>query len=121
MNEEYFGFERLNVYQMAIEFVNFLFNLYKRLPIESKNSIGNQLLRSAISIPNNIAEGSGKKSKKEKQRYYEYSLDSTKECIPPLTIANMQKQIAPEEYNKGRDYCKSICKMLVNLIKSVDN
>ncbi len=73
-----FDFEKLTVYQKALEFIHKIFEIYKKLPKEFKYTIGGNLVRAAISISNNLAEGSGKKFKKEKARYYSTSLDSTR-------------------------------------------
>jgi four helix bundle protein len=115
----FFDFERLTVYQRALEFADFVFELCKKMSPDYRNSIVNQLQRAAVSVANNIAEGSGKLSRREKIKYYSYALDSAKECIPPLTMAHRQKQITDSEHEKGRQYGSDICKMMVKLIQSV--
>ncbi|MCX6357760.1 MAG: four helix bundle protein [Candidatus Aureabacteria bacterium] len=116
-----FDFEKLKVYQQALDFADFVFGACKRMAINYQSSIVDQLQRSIVSIANNIAEGSGKLSYREKIKYFSYALDSAKECIPPLTIAWRQKQLTEEEREKGRRYCASICKMLVKLIQYVES
>jgi len=81
-----FDFEKLKVYQKALDFIHEIFKIYKRLPREYKYTVGGNLVRAGVSIANNIAEGSGKKSKKEKSRYYSISLDSTRECISVFNV-----------------------------------
>ena len=61
-----FDFEKLIVYQKALDFMLEIFKLYKKLPPEYKYTIGSNMVRAGASISNNIAEGSGKKSKKKK-------------------------------------------------------
>jgi four helix bundle protein len=116
-----FDFENLKVYQLALEFADFTFGICKKLAFDYRSSIVDQLQRSIVSIANNIAEGSGKVSYREKIKYFSYALDSTKECIPPLTIAWRQKQLTDAENEQGRQYCDSICKMLVKLIQFVES
>jgi len=60
-----FDFENLKVYQKALDFIDEVFKLLKNLPREYRFSIGDNLLRAAFSIGNNIAEGNDKASKKE--------------------------------------------------------
>ena len=119
--EIYFDFEKLNVYQRAIEFVDSVYNACKKFDRDYRNSIVDQLQRAALSIGTNIAEGCGKRSRREKIRYFMYALDSAKECIPCLTVAYRQKQLSDNESEKMRDECTIICRMLSKLIQSVEN
>jgi len=120
-NKIYFNFENLKVYQLALEFADFIFNICKKMEREYKSSVVDQLQRAVVSISNNIAEGDGKISRREKIRYWTYALDSARECIAPLTIACRQQQVSDDDNEKGRQYCDSICRMLVKLIKSVED
>ena len=52
-----YDFEKLDVYQLALELYGKFLRILKRFPREVQYSIGNQLLRAALSISNNIAEG----------------------------------------------------------------
>jgi four helix bundle protein len=120
MVEEYkFDFERLNVYKKAVEFANELFNVSRDFSSKMQSSLGDQLRRAGISICNNIAEGSGKKSKNAKRQFYTYSLDSARECIPIITLALKQKEISKEKAEILRRECITICNMLGKLIYSL--
>ena len=110
----------MRVYQLTLELADFIFNACKVMGANYRSSLVDQLQRAVVSIANNIAEGCGKVSHREKIRYFTYALDSAKECVPPLTIAYRQGQIKESDYQKGREYCDSICKMMVKLIKSVE-
>jgi len=113
-----FDFERLEVYQLALEFLDFIFEICKNLPRDLQYVLGDNLKRAGISISNNIAEGSGKKSGKEKARYYGISLDSTRETANMFIILDRQKAIIGENYLKARTYAKRLTSMLFRLIES---
>jgi four helix bundle protein len=49
-----FKFERLEVWQKAIDFANALFDIADALPQRYQFSLGEQLRRAALSIPTNI-------------------------------------------------------------------
>ncbi|TRZ96173.1 four helix bundle protein [bacterium] len=118
--EEYvFDFERLKVYDKSLEFIHKIFSLVKDLPREYQFSLGDQLKRAALSIVNNIAEGSGKLSKKEKSQFYRTSLNSARECIPMLTILVKENLISDTEKIRLREECIYICNMLGKLIASI--
>ncbi len=93
-----FDFEKLEVYQLAIEFINEIFDTVEKLPRFIQQVIGVNLCWASISIANNIAEGSGK-TKKDKQRFYGYSLDSARECIPSFTVLLKRSLIALEKHD----------------------
>ena len=114
----YFDFEKLKVYEKSLDFIDNIFELYKGLPIDLKYPLGNNLIRAALSIANNIAEGNGKVSKKEKNRYLGISLDSTRECISVLNVMKRQNLINDERYKKLRIDGREITNMLSGLINS---
>ncbi len=116
-----FDFEKLKVYQLAVEFADLIFDLCKKFDARYRSSLVDQLQRAALSISTNIAEGCGKKSRREKIKYFAYALDSAKECIPCLTIAYQQKQTSEDENMKARSTCTIICRMMGKLIQSVEN
>ena len=110
------GFERLEVYQKALDYIDTIFKLTKAFPYHLQSSLGDQLRRSALSIANNIAEGSDKISPKERRLFYRYALDSARECIPMLTLAGRQNLV---ENGALRESCLTICRMLRGLTDSV--
>jgi len=121
MEEDFiFDFEKLKVYQKAIDFIHDIFMIYKRLPVEFKYSLGANLIRAGMSVSNNIAEGSGKKSKREKARYYGTSLDSARECISVFNVLLREEFLDKTAYNRVRFEGKEITNMLSGLIRSLD-
>jgi len=114
-----FDFEKLNVYNKGIDFMHKILQIYKNLPREFKYTIGDNLVRAGVSITNNLAEGSGKKSKREKTRYYSTSLDSTRECISVFNVLSKEKLIDNDVYTQMRSDAKEITSMLWGLINSL--
>jgi four helix bundle protein len=114
-----FDFERLKVYQFAISFFRKVIKETKILSRDLQFSLGDQFRRAALSICNNIAEGSGKESKKEKIYYFCTSMHSARECIPMITILFEEKVIDSNIYMGLRSDCRQITSMLNGLIKSL--
>lgn len=79
-------FRKLIVWQKGMEIVLSTYELSKQLPTEEKFSLVSQMTRAAISIPSNIAEGSGRTSDKEKGRFAEIALGSAFELETHLLI-----------------------------------
>lgn len=114
-----FNFEDLEVYPRGLTFVHKVFTLCDSFPQRLQSSLGDQLRRASLSIINNIAKGSDKRTKKEKTRYFSYSLDSARECIPVFSICRLQKVLSSTEEDLFREECKIICRMLNKLIKFI--
>lgn len=71
----------------------------RKLQREYQRSIGEQFTRASLSIVNNIAEGSGKESKKGKAQFYCFALNSARECVPMITLLSSDKQITKEDFS----------------------
>ncbi len=114
-----FDFERLDVYQKALEFIDKIFEIVRELPKEYKYSLGANLLRACLSIANNLAEGSDKISHKERAKFYSISSDSTRECISVFNVLRRQELIDTSLYNQLRCDGREITSMIHGLIKSL--
>jgi four helix bundle protein len=79
MTEPFFDHERLDVYRLAIEYVASSYRIAKSLN-GAERHVRDQWLRAAQSIPLNIAEGNGKQSLKDKNRFFEIARGSALEC-----------------------------------------
>ncbi|MFH1866854.1 MAG: four helix bundle protein [Patescibacteria group bacterium] len=76
-----FKFETLEVWKKSQQFCCDILEDVKKLPSEYRYTVGNNLIRAAMSIPNNIAEGTGRKSKKESNNFYNIAKGSTYEVV----------------------------------------
>ena len=70
VTEPIFDHERLDVYRLAIDYVSSSYRIAKSLHGPERHA-RDQWLRAAQSIPLNIAEGNGKQSLKDKNRFFE--------------------------------------------------
>lgn len=117
MTKEQFNFEKLDVYQKAINMICELYDLYGDWPYVFRRSLGDDLMRAAISIANNIAEGSGRRGRKEKRHFYEISQSSAYECIPMLTVLRRKMILNVATYEHMHETVGTISRMLTGLIK----
>ena len=119
--EEYvFDFERLDVYRKAVGLTVAIFRITRTLPREYQFSLADQLRRAGLSILNNLAEGSGKLSKKEKAQFYKTSLNSARECIPMFAVLQKEQQLSVEMHRGLRQDMVHIANMLGKRIASLD-
>ena len=79
MNDPIFDHDRLDVYRLSIEYVADAFDVCKSLSGLHRHA-RDQWLRAAQSIPLNIAEGNGKRSLKDRARFFDIARGSSFEC-----------------------------------------
>lgn len=119
MMKREFDFEKLDVYKLGIDFIDEVFETTEDFEKRIQFSLGDQFRRAALSICNNIAEGSGKNTQNAKLQMYGYALDSARECIPMLTLSLRRSYIDETKHEVLRAKVVSICNMLTKLIQSV--
>lgn len=113
-----FSFEKLAVWQCSRELVKSVYLLLEKFPSNEKFALSDQIRRCVISIPANIAEGSGRISLKEKIHFIEISYGSLMELYSHLTIANDLGYISAEDFSSLKTPMFEISKMLIALRKS---
>lgn len=101
-----FRFENLDIWKLAIEYANILYDLAEeKFPVSEKYNLSDQLKRSALSISNNIAEGSGASTKRNFCSFLDISISSVLETVNLLCFAGKRRYITEEErlrlYNKA--------------------
>jgi len=115
-----FDFEKLEVYQLSLELLDRIFIVCRSLPRDLHYSVGDQLMRAGLSISNNLAEGVGKRSRKERAQYYGTALNSARECISMFIVLRRQSCISEEVYSELRGQGRRITAMLYGLIGSLE-
>jgi four helix bundle protein len=76
-----YKFQRLAVYQLAIEYVDAVYNLSRQLPESERFNLRSQVERAATSIALNIAEGSTNQSDAEQARFLALAVRSLLETV----------------------------------------
>ncbi len=109
---EQFRFKEWSVYKDSRDILKLIFEIVHKLPKEFRFEIGSQLIRSSLSISLNIAEGSGKSSDKEMNRFFEIALGSVCETLAGVDILEYNNLITEEESKKIENLLISISKQL---------
>ena len=95
-----FRFLKWEVYEDSKKLFSRVLKLVKKLPREYRFELGSQIVRCALSIILNIAEGSGKTSDKELNRFIEISLGSVNELVAAIDVLRDNNFITDEEFNE---------------------
>ena len=82
------NFRNLSIWNKGMEITKLVYSIVSEMPAYEKFALQNQIIRSAVSIPSNIAEGCGKSSDKDFKRYLEIALGSAYELETQLILVN---------------------------------
>jgi len=115
-----FNFEKLELYQRSLEFVNNMYNIIKKIPKDERFELSSQLNRAALSISLNLAEGFSNHYKKDKNRFFRIARGSVFECIPGLTISLRRKYIDNEDFQAMYQECYELSRRISGLIKYIE-
>jgi 23S rRNA-intervening sequence protein len=102
-----FAFEKLLVYQKAIDFSDRTCQISQTFP-RGFYFLVDQLNRAALSIAANIAEGNGRFTKPDRKNFFGIARGSVQECVPLLgtrstTWADRRRRPCDVESRSGRD------------------
>ena len=113
-------FKKLIVWQKSMELVKVIYQNTKTFPTEEQFGLTSQIKRRAISIPSNIAEGSGRGSKKEMAYFLNIALGSAYELETQLIISKEINYLSNENFEISNSILDEIQKMIFGLKKSLD-
>ena len=115
-----FRFLEWPVYKDSQKIVKDIFKITSELPSQFKYDLGNQINRAAMSIVLNIAEGSGKHSDAELNRFFNISLGSINEVVAALDIAVSNNLIVSKKFEELVEKLQNISHQLVGFKKQLD-
>lgn len=81
------NFEKLKIWQKAMDIDVAVYEISALLPIDERFNLIHQIKKCAVSIPSNIAEGSGRNHNKEFIQFLGIANGSTFELITQLILA----------------------------------
>lgn len=111
---EEFGYEKLDVYRAAMEFLGQSSVLIDQLP-KGYAHLADQLRRASLSIPLNIAEGSAQTSPIQRLHFYSIARASSVECSAVINCCIVLKLVDPTLLSLCRSLCYRIVQMLSKL------
>ncbi|SDB23608.1 four helix bundle protein [Flavobacteriaceae bacterium MAR_2010_188] len=112
-------FEELKIWQKALDITEQCYRITSKFPNEEKFNLTNQIRRSAVSIPSNIAEGAGRNSKGEFKHFLGIANGSAYELLTQLYLSERLKMVNSEEIKEIADNIQEVCKMNYALQNSI--
>ena len=113
-----FSFEKLLVWQKSRVLAGEIYKLTLKFPKEELFGMTSQIRRCSVSIPSNIAEGSSRKTNKDKARFSEIAFGSALELVNQLIIALDLNYISENDYTEIRTKIQEVTFLINALHKS---
>jgi len=114
-----FNFEKLDVWQKAIDFADLVYNSTRNFPSGERFGLTNQMRRAAVSISSNIAEGTSRMSPTDFKRFAEIATGSVFEVISQAFIGKRQGLLSPDAFSSLYSAAEEVGRMLSGLRKSL--
>src|SRR5687767_5354846 len=106
-----FSFEKLVVYQKAIDFADAICSATEQFP-RGYGFLVDQINRASLSIAANIAEGNGRFTKPDRKNFFGIARGSVQECVPLLELARRRNLITDACHVALKLKLEEISKML---------
>lgn len=114
------NFKKLIVWQRGMELASEINKVVSKLPTEERFTFRDQIIRSSISIPSIIAEGSSRESRKDFNRFLRISLGSSFELETQLMLLDQNNIIESSTLKEALDYNDEVQKMLHTLLRKTN-
>ena len=109
------SFQRLDVYQRAIEFLALASEIVEDLP-RGHAERADQLLRAAESVVRNIAEGAGRWSEADSAKHYKIARGEAMESAASLDVLRLRRLVTSDRYERGIKLLEAVVAMLSKMI-----
>lgn len=110
MKKAVFDHEKLRAYQAALRFAEWVDPVLESLP--ARLSARDQLDRASTSIALNLAEGNGKRGKRDRCRFLDIARGSTVECAACLDVLVARKKLAAAKAEEGKEILLGVVSMI---------
>ena len=119
--EKKYNYKDLDAYKESKNLVILVYALLKKFPREEQYALCDQLRRAVISIPSNIAEGSGRTSAKDQAHFFEMAFGSLMEVNCQIDIAHDLSYITNDDVENVEKHVRAIAALLSGLRRKLLN
>ena len=112
-------YKSLKIWQHSHNFTLDIYRITARFPKDEQRGLVSQMRRSSYSIPTNIAEGCGRRTKEDFAHFLQMSLGSANEIEYQLLLSADLKYITKEQYDSLSMKINYIRRMIINFIAKV--
>ena len=113
------SYRDLLVWQKAMDLVTEVYRVTKEFPKEERFGLTEQIRRAAVSLPANIAEGQGRRHRREFRNFLSIALGSLAELETHLEIARRLGYLTLEAYEALLCQTQELGRMVNGLLRSL--
>ena len=115
MNDAKYNYKDLEAYKESKTLVKMIYGLLRGFPREEQYALCDQLRRAVISVPSNLAEGSGRTSAKDQAHFLEMAFGSLMEVDCQIDIAHDLGYVSKEAQDQVEKQVKQVAALLSGL------
>lgn len=117
--QRFFGFEKLEIYHESVELAALVYRLTAAFPADERFGLTNQLRRAATSVTLNIAEGSGRGTKRDFAHFLMQARGSVYEVVGAVQLAVRLEYLRPEQTHTINEQAQSISAKITALARNL--
>ena len=114
-------YKELIVWKRSMELAKTAYALTKQLPREENYALADQIRRSAVSVPSNIAEGYGRTSTRDYARFLSMARGSAYELETQLLLCVSFGYIQTKDISQPIELIKDVSKILTVILSKLGN
>lgn len=111
--------EELEVWRKAIDLADLTYDVAAKLPSDERYGLSDQIRRSSVSVPANIAEGAGRDSTREFLKHLSIARGSLAELTTHFVIIGRRRFVTPETLRQADDLAGTVGRLLSGLQRSL--
>ncbi|MBD2342248.1 four helix bundle protein [Calothrix sp. FACHB-156] len=115
------SYQDLKAWQEAMNLAEECYEVTKEFPKEETYGMISQIRRASVSVPANIAEGYGRRTRGEYIQFLYIAQGSLKELETHLLLSIRVRLAIAENINPVLNQCKLVGKILLGLIRSLES
>jgi len=117
MSKKFLQLNDLGAYKESFKLSNYIWKLIISWNYFAKKTVGNQFVRSIDSISANVAEGFGRRTKRDKVKFYYYAYGSICESLDWNEKSKVRNLVSPEDHDFIITKLQELKKEINSLIK----
>ena|SRR6476660_1342633 len=113
------SYRDLEVWRRSIELAEKIYSVVRQLPPDERFGLSSQMRRASVSVPSNIAEGSGYGTTRRYVHHLRIAAGSNCELQTQLTLSARLRLLEPAQVDALLNQSNEIGRMLSGLIRSL--
>ncbi len=107
------------MWQKSMDLTTLIFDITTKFPKSEMYGLVSQMRRCTVSIPSNIAEGYGRRTRNEFRQFMSIAYGSSLELETQLILSRGLDFISEQDFNTAANLLQEILKMLNSIISKL--